>query len=286
MISSLFDRRPHRPHSPDNMIDIGVNLTNSQLLSDHIEIIDRAKTAGLTHCVVTGTSVDESAKAIELIESLETQYSDFLSCTTGVHPHDAKDWQPSYSADLKALASHSSVVAIGEAGLDFHRNFSPPEKQIEAFEAQVAIAIETGKPMFLHERDAFKKQQDILQYHRDDLSRAVIHCFTGDKKALFAYLDLDFHIGITGWVCDERRGQDLAAIVSNIPLDRLMVETDAPYLLPRNIAPKPKSRVNEPAYLPWVIKKVAGCFDLPESKIAASTTDTAIKFFDLNTDQI
>ena len=263
------------------MIDIGVNLTNSQLLPAVDEVLDRAKQAGVMHCVITGTSVEASEKAVELIDSFEDRHPNFLTCTAGVHPHDAKHWGNASFNDLKNLVTHPSVVAVGEAGLDFHRNFSSKEKQIEAYEGQIQLAIETGKPMFLHEREAFAEQIEMLRYHRDELSKAVIHCFTGEKKALFAYLDLDLHIGITGWVCDERRGQDLADIVNNIPLDRLMLETDAPYLLPRNIKPKPKSRVNEPAYLPWVVTKVADCFGVSEEHIARSTAETAIRFFNL-----
>ncbi|MCL4165521.1 UNVERIFIED_CONTAM: hypothetical protein GTU68_037061, partial [Idotea baltica] len=181
------------------MIDIGVNLTNSQLLSKAQEVLDRARTAGVQHCVITGTDLESSQQAVKLCEELESDFPGMLSCTAGVHPHDAKDWNTD-SADLFTdLLKHPSVVAVGETGLDFNRNYSPKDLQILAFEAQIELAVESKKPLFLHERDAFEKEYEILQYYRDSISDAVVHCFTGDKQSLFSYLDLDLHIGITGW---------------------------------------------------------------------------------------
>ena len=264
------------------MIDIGVNLAHSQLIQDVEGILERAKNAGINHCVITGTDLDSSRKASQLAEDWQDRFPTMLSFTAGVHPHDAKTWNDESAAQIRELSTHQCLVAIGEAGLDFNRNFSPKDQQIAAFEAQIELAAELGKPLFLHERDAFQTEIEILRSHRDSIQNAVIHCFTGDKQALFGYLDLDLHIGITGWVCDERRGLDLAKIVSNIPLNRLMVETDAPFLLPRNIDPKPESRTNEPCYLPWVIKKLAECYSTTKSIISQSTTDTAKQFFGLD----
>ena len=264
------------------MIDIGVNLTHSQLIHHVEDILNRARHAGVEHCIITGTDIDSSREAQQLIAEWEDQFPNMLSCTAGVHPHDAKDWNSDSGAQIRELSRHSNLVAIGEAGLDFNRNFSPENQQVHAFEAQIELAAELGKPLFLHERDAYQKENEILHSYRDSISNAVIHCFTGDKTSLFGYLDLDLHIGITGWVCDERRGLELADIVANIPLNRLMVETDAPFLQPRNIDPKPDSRTNEPAYLPWVIKKLAGCYGLPEETIIQSTRENAKTFFGLD----
>ena len=263
------------------MIDIGVNLTNSQLLSSAEAVLKRAYEAGIQHCVITGTDIDSSQQAIQLAVEFDEAFPGMLSCTVGIHPHDAKDSSSASIEQLRELSQHFKVVAIGETGLDFNRNYSPQDKQIESFEAQIELAAETGKPLFLHERDAFEKEIEILRYYRDSISDAVVHCFTGDKKALFSYLDMDLHIGITGWVCDERRGAELAKIIANIPLNRLMVETDAPFLLPKNISPKPTSRTNEPAFLPWVVQKVASCFNEGEDVIAAATSNTAKCFFRL-----
>jgi len=264
------------------MIDIGINLTHAQLAQDIEGILDRAVNAGINHCIITGTDLDSSRKAQQLTEDWQDRFPNMLSFTAGVHPHDAKSWNNESAAQIRELSTHQHLVAIGETGLDFNRNFSPKDEQVLAFEAQIELAAELRKPLFLHERDAYQTNIEILRSNRNSIENAVIHCYTGDKKALFDYLDLDLHIGITGWVCDERRGQPLSEIVSNIPLDRLMVETDAPFLLPRNIDPKPSSRINEPCYLPWVIKKLAECYDTTEALIAQSTSDTAKTFFGLN----
>ena len=182
---------------------------------------------------------------------------------------------------MRALAVHSEVVAIGETGLDFNRDFSPRPQQELAFEAQLALAAELNMPVFMHERDAHVRFVQILRAYRDRLPRAVIHCFTGSETELRNYLDLDLHVGVTGWICDERRGEHLRNLVSSIPANRLMLETDAPYLLPRDLSPKPKSRRNEPGYLPHILATVARCRDEHPEDLAASSTATARAFFDL-----
>jgi len=263
--------------APAPLVDIGVNLTNSRFSNQYEETLEQALEAGVHTLIITGTSVQESEAAFKLCQ----QYPDRLYFTAGVHPHDASSYQKNTSATLKDLSKEAQCVAIGETGLDFNRNFSTPEQQVSAFEAQIELAIETGKPMFLHERDAFTRQHEILTCYRDDLSNAVIHCFTGDQKSLFGYLDLDLYIGITGWVCDERRGTELQQLVKNIPLDRLMIETDAPYLLPRNMAKKPKDRSNRPAYLPWVLRQISQSYPRDELELARKTGDNARRFFNL-----
>lgn len=264
------------------MIDIGVNLTNSQLLKNADAILRRAQKAGVTQCIVTGTDIQASSQALQLTTKHAAEFPGMLYSTAGVHPHDASSWSRDTQRHLLDLLQEPSVVAVGETGLDFNRNFSTPDEQIRAFEAQLEIAATVRKPVFLHERQAFAKQEEMLRYHRDDIGDAVVHCFTGTKSELFAYLDLNFYVGITGWVCDERRGKDLADIVNNIPLDRLMVETDAPYLLPRNISPKPKSRVNEPAFLFWVVEKIAACYGESFDTIKRKTSQNAQRFFRLD----
>ena len=235
------------------MIDIGINFTDKAFSKDLPECISAAHTAGVTQMIVTGTDIGGSQQAALLAEA----HTGLLFSTAGVHPHHAKDWLPSDYESLKKLAQLDQVVAIGEAGLDFNRDFSPRNQQEAVFQFQIHLAIELNLPLFLHERDAHKRQQMILQEYRDKLPNTVIHCFTGDKTALFNYLDLGCYIGITGWVCDERRGKELQTLVKQIPKDRLMIETDGPYLLPRNIKPKPKSRRNEPKYLPHIANNIA-----------------------------
>jgi TatD DNase family protein len=204
-----------------------------------------------------------------------------LYATAGVHPHDASHWGPTTSDTLQALAATHEVVALGETGLDFFRDFSPRPQQIQAFEAQLALAADLEMPVFLHERGAFKQFIEIIREYRSRLSAAVVHCFTGSAEQLAAYLDLDLHIGITGWICDERRGLHLRDLLPQISLDRLMLETDAPYLLPRTLRPKPKERRNEPAFLPHIVDTVASCLKLPPDLVAEATTKTAKTFFAL-----
>jgi TatD DNase family protein len=266
------------------MIDIGLNLSNNQFSNDMGLVLERAFASGLKAMVLTGTDLDSSTESARICEKYSEQYPQQLFSTAGLHPHDAKDWNSDLSDHLEVLLKLPKVLAVGETGLDFNRDFSPRDMQIKAFEGQLELAANTGLPLFLHERDAFSTQIEILRSHRDHFEHAVIHCFTGDKAALFAYLDLDLHIGITGWVCDERRGADLAALVPNIPLHRLMIETDAPYLLPRNIVPKPKSRRNEPAYLKWVIQKIAECYEMEQQEISQRSTANAQAFFGLASD--
>ncbi len=234
-------------------IDIGVNLTDSSFDSDREDVIAHAFAQGIQQLIVTGTTLKESEQAIALCQ----HYPGKLYCTAGVHPHYAKDHSAETLNSLSALYKEPFVVAVGETGLDFNRNASPPEQQIACFEKQLEMAADTGLPLFLHERDAHTKQLEILKSYRDDLTTAVAHCFTGNRKELYNYLDIDLHIGITGWICDERRGKELQEIVGDIPDDRLMLETDAPYLIPRDLQPKPKSRRNSPVYLPHIAEKVA-----------------------------
>jgi TatD DNase family protein len=171
---------------------------------------------------------------------------------------------------------------VGECGLDYFRNFSPPEAQRAAFAAQLEIAAEVHKPVFLHQRDAHGDFTAILRDYRTSLTGGVAHCFTGSRPELEDYLALDLYIGVTGWVNDERRGQDLRAAVPHIPGDKLMLETDAPYLLPRDLVPHPKSRRNEPAYLPHIARTVAQLRGESLEAVAASTTRTATLFFHLD----
>ena len=259
------------------LIDIGVNLTNKRFKLDLPELLSRAQVENIAHIIVTGTCHKSSIEALDLV----AEYPDLLSCTAGVHPHDARDWNDDLSSIMLELAKKPEVVAVGECGLDFNRDFSPRDKQKACFEAQLQIAATTGKPAFLHERDAHEHFLPILKQYRDQLSAVVVHCFTENKERLHRYLDLDCYIGVTGWVCDERRGDALREAVPYIPTDRLMIETDAPYLLPRSMKPKPKNNRNEPAFLTHVLKEVAALRGESEKDIAQQTTNNATQFFGL-----
>ncbi len=259
------------------MIDIGVNLTNTRFDKDREQLIERAKLAGVQGMLVTGTNVLESQNASTLCQ----QYPNYLFSTTGVHPHDADNVAPTYLEELKALAANNWVKAIGECGLDFNRNFSTPKNQIRVFNEQVQLAGELNLPLFLHQRDAFEPWLEALLPAINSVPALVSHCFTGNLSELKQCLDVGMYIGITGWVCDERRGQELRELIKYIPLERLMIETDAPYLTPRNIRPKPKSSRNEPSYLPYIIKVIAKETQHSELDIIAQTVKNSQHVFNL-----
>jgi len=268
--------------STDPLVDIGVNLSNSAFSDQLPEILRRAQQANVRQLVITGTSVHESEQAAAICEDFTQDFPGMLYSTCGVHPHDAKTFVAgTTTSQLRSIAQAPHVVAIGETGLDFNRNFSSPKDQEKAFEAQLELAAELSLPLFMHERDAHQRQFEILKQYRDHITDGVIHCFTGDKTALFNYLDLDLHIGITGWICDERRGLSLQSLVTSIPDQRLLLETDAPYLLPRTMTQKPKAKRNEPAFLPWVLQTVAKCKSQTEEQVAHQTTQNAVAFFRL-----
>jgi TatD DNase family protein len=263
------------------LIDIGVNLTNSSFHDQQAAIVERAIEAGVVQMVLTGTSLAVSEQALELCHQLDAD-GQHLFATAGVHPHDAKTWDAESERQLRQLLGEPRVRAVGECGLDFNRDFSPRPLQEKALQAQLALAAELRLPVFLHERDASERLLAILKDYRDHLPAAVVHCFTGEREALFAYLDMDLHIGITGWICDERRGTHLHPLVGNIPQGRLMLESDAPYLLPRSLRPKPKNGRNEPAFLPEVLREVALHRGESVEATAAHTTATARSFFQLS----
>jgi TatD DNase family protein len=258
------------------LIDVGANLADRSFRSDLPAVIQRAHAAGVEQMVVTGTTTEVSRAAVDLAEA-----HDGLWATAGVHPHHAKTCGPTTTDTLRDLAAHPKVVAIGECGLDYFRDLSPRDVQQRWLTAQLELAADLRLPVFLHDRHAHADLIATLRAHRSSLPAAVVHCFTGTRAELEAYLELDLHIGITGWICDERRGRELREIVSLIPGDRLMLETDAPYLMPRTIRPKPKTRRNEPANLVHVLTAVAECRGEEIAAVAAATTRTARTFFQI-----
>ena len=260
------------------MIDIGANLTSKAFARDLPAVIDRAASAGVEAVVVTGTSLAGSRAAADLALQRAPVA---LYATAGIHPHHAVEAAGDWLAELRASARRPRVVALGECGLDFNRDHSPRVDQIRCFRAQLELAAELRLPVFLHERDAHDSFAGILREHRASLPGAVIHCFTGTRAQLDAYLSLDLHVGITGWICDERRGRDLVACAPAIPAGRLMIETDAPYLLPRDMPAPPRDRRNEPAFLRHVLNAVAVARREEPASTAVATTATARAFFGL-----
>jgi TatD DNase family protein len=260
------------------MIDIGLNLGNSQFSHDRDAVVQRACDVGVEALILTGTDLAESAAAAELAQ----RWPGYAFSTAGVHPHDARHWDAQSADRLRELARQPQVVAIGECGLDFNRDFSPRPQQEAAFSAQLALAAELNLPVFMHCRDAHERFIALLAPWLPQLPAAVLHCFTGNRTELEQCLELGLHIGITGWVCDERRGEELRGLVPLIPAGRLMIETDAPYLLPRDLSPKPKSRRNEPAFLPHIAATLATLRGESLTQLLAHTSATSRAFFRLD----
>jgi TatD DNase family protein len=259
------------------LADIGANLTHAAFRDDLDAVLARARAAGVATIVVTGTTVEESRRAAALAQS----HPGLLYATAGVHPHHARECGPRTIDALRALAAEPRVVALGECGLDFNRNYSPHPDQEQWFVAQLELACEMRKPLFLHSRDAHPRFAAILAAHRERLPPAVAHCFTGGREELRAYLDLGLCIGITGWICDERRGTQLLELVREIPRERLLVETDAPYLAPRDLHPQPKARRNEPAFLAHIVRRLAAALGRAPEDVAAETAANARALFGL-----
>lgn len=265
------------------LIDIGVNLTHESFDRDLDAVLERARAAGVVQMVVTGASREHSPLALELAR----RHPGFLYATAGVHPHHAVEYTDECDAEIRALQAHPEVVAVGECGLDYNRDFSPRPAQRKAFERQLQIASDVRasdgerKPLFLHQRDAHDDFIAMMKNFDGRIGAAVVHCFTAERRELFDYLDRDWYIGITGWLCDERRGEHLRELVKHIPANRLMIETDSPYLLPRTLKPMPKDRRNEPAFLSHIVEELARDRGETVEVTAANATAAARAFFRL-----
>ncbi len=241
-------------------------------------MLRRALDGDVERIIVTGTDLASSEAAVALC----AKHAPHLYCTVGIHPHDAAAATAGWADRLEELARNRAVCAIGETGLDFNRNYSPQPIQRTVFDAQLALAVRLRLPVFVHDRDTDGAVADALARHRDGLRDVVVHCFTGSEADLQRYLELNCHIGITGWICDERRGTALRQMVSQIPDERLLIETDAPFLLPRTLAPRPKSRRNEPAFLIWIAMAVAEARGQSVDEIRAITRANARRVFALD----
>lgn len=257
-----------------HLVDIGVNFHSSQLKGVGKEILARAGEAGVTQILATGTSVASSRLALEFARGHPGVWA-----TAGVHPHTAKEYTAAAGDALAALWAEERVVAVGECGLDYNRMFSPMPAQRQAFEAQIQAGLRTGKPLFLHCRDAFEDFHAMLREAASAGAKGVVHCFTDGAAQAEAYLALGFDIGITGWVTDAARGAALRDAMRVIPAERLHLETDAPYLRPRNAG---KTRpYNEPALLPFVAQAVAELKGMEVETLAAQATANSRRMFGL-----
>jgi len=257
-------------------IDIGINLTNKQFFNEHEEIINRALDNGVEQMILTGTSLRGSKESAAIAE----EYPEILFSTAGIHPHDAKSFNEQSIPGLRKLLQLDYVISVGECGLDFDRDFSPRPIQEKCYQAQLELSIEINKPLFLHERSAFKRFNEITDDYRSQLPEAVVHCFTGTLEQAKNYLDKGFYLGFTGAISDDRRFKHLEDVIRYVPLDRMMIETDAPFMLPKNM-PRMQNRRNEPSFLPYVAQTIAYLKKISIAEVADETTETARKFFRL-----
>lgn len=259
------------------IIDIGVNLMHRSFTPDRENVVDDASFEGVSPLIITGTSERDSISSVKYA----SRYPGKLYTTVGVHPHDVKSCNNNTISVLKELSINDCVVAIGECGLDYNRDFSPRDVQRKWFEKQIELAIDVNKPLFLHERDALTDFVSILKGYASQKPKMVVHCFTGVEEALDIYLDMECYIGITGWICDERRGRHLAQLVKKIPLDKLMIETDAPFLTPRNMKEQPKHGRNEPKYLVHIAEDIARILNMNVEDLAEQTYLNTCRFFNI-----
>jgi hydrolase, tatD family len=261
-------------------IDIGINLTNKQFAGEYDEVIDRAISAGVEQILLTGTSVRSSKEALALAK----EYPETLFATAGIHPHDAKTINTESIKILVALLKEKKVVAVGECGLDFDRDFSPRSVQESCFHEQLSLAEDVQKPLFLHERAAFDRFIAILKEH-SSLPEGVVHCFTGQLKEAKTYLEMGYYIGFTGAITGVRRFAALEEVVRYVPLDRMLIETDAPFMMPKNVPTRQLSyhqqRRNEPAFLPYVAQTIAYYKGVPLKAVADKTRENAEALFKL-----
>lgn len=260
-----------------SFIDIGINLTNKQFYNEQEEVINRALDNGVEQMILTGTSLRRSRESA----GMAADYPGILFSTAGIHPHDARSFHHESVNELKKLLLCEHVVSVGECGLDFDRDFSPRPVQEECYRAQLELAIEVSKPLFLHERSAFRRFNEITDDYLPRIPKAVIHCFTGTLQEAKLYLDKGFYLGFTGAISDRNRFSHLEEVVRYVPLNRMMIETDAPFMLPKNL-PRMPHRRNEPSFLPYVASTVAAMKNISISAVAAETTETAREFFGIN----
>ncbi|MDE5884558.1 MAG: TatD family hydrolase [Oscillospiraceae bacterium] len=251
--------------------DIGLNLFSRQFCEPE-KILRNAEASGVG-CIITGSDRKSNRRTNAFIRERSDVWG-----TAGIHPHNADSAKESDFQELETMHSNNpGLVAVGECGLDFDRMFSTKENQIQCLERHIVLAEKLHKPLFLHERDAAEDFIQIFQNHPEICKNSVVHCFTGDKHTLEKYLEMGFFIGITGWVCDDRRAQTLRDAVKILPLDRVLLETDAPYLLPRNVPGL--GRVNVPENIRYVAKTLAEYMQIPEQELINHAKENTERLF-------
>ena len=253
--------------------DIGVNLFCKQFPNPE-QIINDALQSGVT-CILTGTDPKENRQIDTFINNHQA-YG-----TVGIHPHNADSTKDKDYLEIENIAkTNNKIVAIGECGLDFDRMFSTKENQIKCFEKQIEIAETLNMPLFLHERNAVEDFIKVLSNHKEICKKSIVHCFTGNTETLKKYLSMGCYIGITGWICDSRRAKDLRQAVKYIPLDRIMIETDSPFLTPKNI--QGLSKTNYPQNVKYVAKELAIHMGVPENTLISKAKENTEHFFSIH----
>ncbi len=257
----------------DQYFDIGVNLAGKGFIGKVDNTVQESHRNGVKYLICISNNMKEAWRTSNLVKTHPGVYG-----TAGIHPHRADQFNDNTLKDLRTILKNPKIVAIGECGLDYNRMFSPKEIQIKCFEEHLKLAIELGKPVYLHERDAHDDLYKILEKHMPNLRGAVIHCFTGTSEAVQKYVKLGCYIGTTGWITDPKRGEGLRQAIKHIPLDRLMVETDAPWLTPF-VNGQRVDRTSKPAHVKHVCRKVAELLGQDEELIVNTTYNNAIRFF-------
>ncbi len=258
------------------LIDTHAHLDFAKFDADRDDVIDRAKRAGVVAIVNVGADLASSRRAVELAAQ-----HDMIYAAVGMHPHDAKKLDGTTLAELRDLAQQPNVVAVGEIGLDYFRNLSPRDAQRRAFQAQLAWAAKLSKPVIIHDRDAHDQVIDILADWANTLGQSslagrlgVLHTFSGDQAMAERAIDLGFYISISGPVTYTNSRQ-LPDIVQALPLDRILVETDCPFLAPHPY----RGKRNEPAYVRLVAERIADLKGISLDDLAATTTTNAKHLF-------
>jgi TatD DNase family protein len=259
------------------LFDSHCHLDDTRYDKDRAAVLGRARAAGVEAIMMVGIDILRSRKAVSLAET-----HDGLFAAVGVHPHDAAQCSDAVLAELQQVAAHPRVKAWGETGLDFNRMYAPRDVQEKCFRRQVQIACERDLPLIFHERDSGGRFLEMLGEF--DRLRGVVHCFSGNHDELDAYLEMGLYIGITGIVTMQARGRDLRAMLAGIPEDRLLVETDAPYLTP---APeRNRHRRNEPAFVRTTLRKVAEVRQAEPEAMAAAVWDNTCRLYGIHANEI
>lgn len=252
--------------------DIGLNLFCKQFPEPE-KVIEEAVNDQVC-CILTGTDMKENKRINDFVKTHD------VFGTAGIHPHNAdRAMQEDFQLIEKILSENDKMVAVGECGLDYDRMFSAKENQIRCLEKHIVLAEKLDKPLFLHERSAADDFIKRLKKHPDICRRSVVHCFTGDKITLDKYLSMGFFIGITGWICDDRRGKELREAVHIIPLDRILVETDAPYLTPKNVSGL--DRTNVPQNIQYVVRDLAKYMKVAEDVLIENAKRNTERIFQI-----